>query len=306
MKKRMFGIGMIALALFSLSFSTGCDSIKKKMRKAAFEAATAEAKAEAEKLEFYPMRKDLNEDKIFPMPRYDNKAKFPTQAGSEDTAAFFDSSDPDRTSESNASAVLIYKKEGDIATIPLDKTYGEQLVKAEFKKVCDNAYEKLIEKKYFRADIQNTPEQYTIMLTIKRNMPEHKYRDIDELYTDLDARIPYPLECGKSVNYEEKQEPTDVSPERVFVYRHMPADFVKKYEEQLKTKGFENVRIPESPLYTKSDDNGKTELSVAIDVLDDSVTLRTRVNHLDVSPDEENADNNETIDESADNNEATE
>lgn len=306
MKKRMFGIGIIALSLFSLSFSTGCDSIKKKMSEAAFEAAIAKAKAETEKLEFYPMREDLNEDKIFPMPRYDNKAKFPNQSGSRDTAALIDFNDPDRTSESMASDILTYKKEGEIADIPLDKTYGEQLLKAEFKKICDNGYEKLIEKKYFRVDIQNDPDRYVIKLTIKRNMPEHKYRDLDERYTDLDERIPYPIACGKAINYEEKQAPTDVAPELVFVYRNMSADFVKNYEEQLKANGFENVRIPESPLYTKSDDEGKTELSVAIDVLDDTITLRTRVNHLDANPDAENADNKETTDENADNKETNE
>lgn len=302
MKKRMFGIGIIALALFSLSFSTGCDSIKKKMREAAFEKAIAEAKAEAEKLEFYPMREDLNEDKIFPMPRYDNKAKLPNRTSGGDSAALFGNQDSD--SESKASTVLGYKKEGDIADIPLDKIYGEQLTKAEFKKVCDTAYEKVIEKKYFRVDIQNKPEQYVFALTIKRNMSEHKYRDLDERYTDLDERIPYPMACGKAVDYEEMSEPTDVAPERVFVYRNMPSDFVKNYEEQLKQNGFANVRIPESPLYTKSDDEGKTELSVAIDVLDDTITLRTRVNHLDANQDEENADNKEAADENADNKEA--
>ncbi len=132
---------------------------------------------------------------------------------------------------------------------------------------------------------EGTPQETVVAFLENKGDPSEPYvlviansRDRYKLTPLLpDKRIPYPLDkTGLSAYADDVAEPDEASNETVFIYESADKAFVGAYQKRLEAAGFANVRIPESPLYTKSVD-GNAELSVAIDFDDDTGRLRVKM-----------------------------
>ncbi|MBO5752955.1 MAG: hypothetical protein J6S69_04575 [Proteobacteria bacterium] len=144
------------------------------------------------------------------------------------------------------------------------KTYQQTLKDDGFVEVTNDVYLKSGEQPLIVKFSGGEGEYIIEMMTTLD--PEDRYQGIP------DKRIPYPLEDGAlSAIFADVQMPNEASRETAYTYYNKSKSFISDYETRLKDLGFVNVRMPESPLYTKQPETN-LELSVAIERLNEAGT----------------------------------
>lgn len=168
---------------------------------------------------------------------------------------------PVRSESNDSKSRVMYLYEND----NFMKNYQQQLIEAGFEKKTEDVYLKMLDSLPLIVKMTQGEGEYWIEMMTTRD-PENRYQHIP------DKNIPYPLENHIfAAEYADVQLPNEASNETVYIYYQRMPSFVTDYENLLKAAGFENVRVPESPFYTKQTDRN-IEFSVAIEKMNDTGT----------------------------------